>query len=149
MLHKDWFTTMDAMQREMERLVDDFSKRKPPPGQFSPQSWVPAIDIYESEEKLTVLIELCGVRAGDIELTVDGHNLILRGKRRHQSFEGTGSCQQLEIYWGPFERFIPLPSTVDPEAVRASVKNGMLELVMPKAHRDSVHQIRVTRAKRP
>ena len=145
MLHKDWFTTMDTMQREMERLLDDFSRRKPPPAQFSSLSWAPAVDIYESEDKLTVLVELGGVHGEDIELTVDGHNLIIRGTRKHQPFESAGICQQLEIYWGPFERVVPLPSTVDPEAVRASVKDGILEMVMPKAHRDSVRQIRITR----
>lgn len=146
MLHKDWFTTMDSMQREMERLLEDFSKRKPPPAQFSSYSWIPAIDIYESDDKLTALVELCGVRGEDIEVIVDGHNLIIRGTRKQRPHEGKGSCQQLEIYWGPFERLVPLPSTVDSEAVRASVKDGMLEVVMPKAHRDSVHQIRITRA---
>lgn len=147
MVHKDWFTMMDAMQREMERLLEDFSRRKPPPAQFSTQSWVPAIDIYESEDKLTALVELCGVRSEDLELIVDGHNMIIRGTRKHPSCEGTGSCQQLEIYWGPFERFVPLPSTVDSETVSASVKDGILEVIMPKAHRDSVHQIRITRTR--
>lgn len=142
---KDWLTTMDSMHREMERLLNDFSRRKPPPGQFSPHSWMPAIDIYESQDKVTVLVELCGVRREEIELVVDGHNLIIRGLRKHQSQKSEASCQQLEIYWGPFEREVPLPSPVDPEATQATVENGMLEIIMPKAHRDFIRQVPIAR----
>ncbi|MBI4287571.1 MAG: Hsp20/alpha crystallin family protein [Chloroflexi bacterium] len=151
MFPKDWLTTMDAWHREMERLLDDYSKRKPPSGQFSPLYWEPSIDVYESDDSFTILVELCGVHKDDIELTVEGDNLLIKGLRRRQTQIEGAHCQRLEIYWGDFERLVPLSCPVDPDSARATAEDGILEIVLDKANREAKKQVRVLRRrqKRP
>lgn len=126
---RDWFTTMP---QEVERLIDDFSRRKPPSLQFRLRAWEPAVDVTETETQVVVLVELAGVRREDVELAVDRNTLLVRGQRPEGQHTGKRSCHRLEIYWGAFERVVPLPTPVHPEATQAVFRDGMMEIVLTK-----------------
>lgn len=126
---RDWFTTM---HQEVERLMDDFSRRKPPSLQFRLRAWEPAVDVTETDTQVVVLVELAGVRREDVELAVDRNTLLVRGQRPEGQHTCKRSCHRLEIYWGPFERVVPLPAPVHPEATHAVFRDGMMEIVLTK-----------------
>lgn len=132
-LRRDWFTPFDEMRREMDRLVDDFSSRRPPAFRFSRRSWEPLIDIYETADAVVVLAELAGLKEEDIEVLVLGNNLIIRGIRGDSAPRGQRSYHQIEIRRGPFEREVVLPVPVDPEQTNAYYENGLLQVIMAKA----------------
>src|SRR5262249_23533018 len=96
------------------------------------------VDIDETSEALRVKVELAGVRTEDlhVELSGDGHTLIVRGVR-HDSQDESGdrtAFHQMEVYFGPFERSITLPArpAVDRENVQASYRDGFLIVLLPK-----------------
>lgn len=127
---RDWFTTM---QQEVERLIDDFSRRKPPAHQFRLPGWEPAVDVSETDTQVVVLLELAGVSKGQVEMAVERSTLRVRGRRQEARPSTRRSCHRLEIYWGPFERVVPLPAPVQPEATQATFEDGMLKIVLTKA----------------
>ena len=119
------------IQREMEWLEKVVS-RKPPTVRFSPRTWQPAIDIYETDEEVVVLVELAGVNQDEIEVLVQSNILIVRGERRDIKQGIKRTYSQMEILWGPFERDIVLPANVDAERVKAFYEAGFLEVILPK-----------------
>jgi HSP20 family protein len=136
-LRRDWFTPFDEMRREMDRLVDDFSSRRPPAFRFSRRDWEPVIDVYETADAVVVVADLAGVKQEEIEVLVQGNTLLIRGIRGDSAPQGQRSYQQIEIRRGPFERQVTLPAMVDPEQTNAYYENGLLEVIMAKVGKTS------------
>ena len=120
------------IQREMEWLIDEVVSRKPPMVRFSPRTWQPAIDIYETDENVVALVELAGIKEDEIEVLVHNNILIVRGERRDIKQGIKRTYSQMEILWGPFERNITLPANIDTERVKAFYEAGFLEVILPK-----------------
>lgn len=79
---------------------------------------------------------MAGVRGADLKVNVEGSQLRLRGIRRAPRLPAVERLQQMEITFGPFEREIPIDSSFDPEAVRARLEDGFLEVRIPKRGRE-------------
>jgi Molecular chaperone (small heat shock protein) len=116
----------------MGRLMDDVVSRKPPMVRFSPRTWQPPIDVYETDGEVVVLVELAGVKEDEIEVIVHDNILIVRGERRDIKQGIRRTYSQMEILWGPFEREIILPTNVNVERIKAFYDRGFLEIVLPK-----------------
>ena len=120
------------IQREMEWLIDEVVNRKPPIVRFSPRTWQPAIDIYETDENVVALVELAGIEEDEIEVLVHNNIIIVRGERRDIKQGIKRIYSQMEVLWGPFERSITLPANIDTERVNAFYEAGFLEVILPK-----------------
>jgi HSP20 family protein len=133
---------MEQDMRRSEDMVRRFLQVAGPADKY----WEPPVDVYETVDALHVKIELAGVHPDhlQVELTADGRAVIIRGERRDGTCEGVGvppperrtTFHQMEIYFGPFERVIPLPVRVevDREHVQASYRDGFLTVSLPKVH---------------
>mgnify|MGYP001577062567 CR=1 FL=1 len=143
-LKTSWFESVQRNLQDMEKLLDDLSRRKPPHSHFLPKPWQPAIDIYKTADSIVVLAELAGVGEEDIEMEISPFSLLLRGHRQAgPRCPEKKECHQLEIYWGVFEQAIHLPFPIDPDGATASFQKGILVVVLPKAKQEQTHQIRV------
>lgn len=140
---RDWLIQIDAMQREMERLLDHFASSKPPMVQFSPRVWEPAIDVYETDEQVVVVVELAGVREDDIEIVVNRSTFVIRGERKAPSASGHRTYHQMEIASGAFERGIALPVAVVPGQTKASYRDGLVEVILPKVKEKQTRRVRI------
>ena len=120
------------IQREMEWLIEEVVSRKPPTVRFSPRTWQPTIDVFETDEGVVVLVELAGIKQDEIEVLVQNNILILRGERRDIKQGIKRTYSQMEVLWGPFERNITLPANVDTKQVKAFYEAGFLEIILPK-----------------
>jgi HSP20 family protein len=123
---------LDLLQREMERYLDHISRWKPPSVVYSQRTWQPSSDVYETEDAVIALIEMPGVSQDQIDLVVEPESLTLRGERKEQGPSGNRRYSNLEIPFGPFERKLQLPASVNPGGATASYHAGFLEVVMPK-----------------
>jgi HSP20 family protein len=95
----------------------------------------PAVESFVRGDEYVVRADLPGVDPSDLEVSVEGDRLYIRGERK-ELHEGNGSSRfYREIRYGRFERGVPLPSGVDPDTVRATYHNGVLEVSM-KAPRE-------------
>ena len=125
------------MEQEFERsdeILRRFLHSFTSPDRF----WEPQADIYETREAVKVKMELAGVRSDAIhvELSGDGRMLSVRGVREDERTEAVDRIlfHQMEIYLGPFERILPLPSgaEVDRERMTATYREGFLVITLPK-----------------
>jgi len=93
----------------------------------------PAVDVVEEKDAFVLNAELPGVRVDDIDVSVDGNVLTLKGERRyrHEQSEEDG-YRRLERRYGSFQRSFTLPRTVDAEGIDARFENGVLHIHMPK-----------------
>jgi len=142
-LRRDWSELVINLQKEMERLMDDFATRKPPMVRFSPKTWEPSVDVYETENEVVILIELAGVKEDEIEVAVDNKIVTIRGDRKDIKRGIRRTYSQMEILWGPFERNIPLTTNVDVSQVKAYYESGFLEIVLPKLNDAKYRQVNI------
>lgn len=140
---KNWSEVVINMQREMERLMGDFVTRKPPMVRFSPRTWEPSVDVYETDSEVVILVELTGVKEEEIEVVVDDNVATIRGDRKDIKQGTRRTYSQMEILWGPFERNIILPANVDASQVKAFYDSGFLEVILPKLGGNKPRQVNI------
>lgn len=99
------------------------------------ESWVPPVDIYETEEDYILSAELPGVAREDIHVEVSGSDLTIRGERRPDPSCAKESFFRMEGMRGHFCRTFTLPESLDDAAIRTNLKDGVLNLVIPKSSR--------------
>lgn len=111
--------------------------------------WQPPVDVHETAEAMLIKVELAGVKPNDIHvaLTPDDRILNISGTRREgqDSREGRVRSHHLEIYVGPFERAIALPSgfRLNRDAIKATYRDGFLLVTLPKRARAEMPTARV------
>jgi HSP20 family protein len=108
-------------------------------------TWSPAVDIYETENKEVVLkAELPGLQREDIDVTVEGSTLTIRGQRRREETVAEDAYRRVERNYGAFARSFTLPSSVDACAVRADYRDGVLTVRLPPRAGSSEVQVAVS-----
>ena len=132
--------SMTMRPRELSRLMDDFFRF--PTGELA-QTSLPAADVSEDGTSYTVAVELPGVKREDVQLSVQDNTLSLRVTRRAEKTDEGKTYRHVERFYGTFERHFPFASAVDPSNVRASYKDGVLEIVLPKAENARERRIEI------
>jgi HSP20 family protein len=94
-------------------------------------SWIPPADLFETQNNITVRVEVAGMRDEDFSIELNGRNLIVRGTRNDISERR--NYYQMEIQFGEFSLELTLPSPVDAQKVEAIYENGFLRIQLPKA----------------
>ena len=130
---------MNRLQREMNRLFTDYSAGESP---FAPAVF-PPVNIGEDGENLYVRAEMPGIELGELEISIEGESITLRGLRKPLVAEEETCFHRRERESGRFRRILSLPSRVDHENVSAVFKNGVLKVRLPKAKEAIARQIKV------
>jgi HSP20 family protein len=94
--------------------------------------WAPSVDIYEDKDRLVLKADLPGINEKDISLDVDGNRLTLNGERRMEKETKEENYHRIERAYGQFVRSFTLPNTIDADGIKATYKNGVLEVSLPK-----------------
>lgn len=121
-------TTLTTLRRQMNRLLDYFPMVEGEPT----FEWCPAVDICETPETIVVTAEMPGLEAKDVEISVAGDQLTIRGERRAEKEEKGKTWYRRELASGRFTRTFTLPISIDPEHIDATAKAGLLTITMPK-----------------
>ncbi len=95
-------------------------------------AWAPSIDMYEKEDSFIVRAELPGVNKDDVDISMTGDTLTIKGERKPPAEVKEEDYQCCEVCYGSFSRSITLPSAVDTDKIEASYGDGILELNLPK-----------------
>ncbi|HEY3065196.1 MAG TPA: Hsp20/alpha crystallin family protein [Methylomirabilota bacterium] len=137
------FRNVTDIQGEVNRLFDSFFGRPASTGAAMERGWAPAVDLYETKDDLVVTFEVPGVREKEINVSITGDLLTVRGERQFGHEADDGSFYRVERTYGKFERNIPLPVPVQPDKVKANYRDGVLEVRLPKAEEVKPKQIKV------
>jgi HSP20 family protein len=105
--------------------------------------WSPAVDIGETGEEFIVMAELPDVKQSDIGIRVKGNTLIIEGERRPQRTLMEG-YHRIERAYGRFQRSFLLPGLVDQNSMTATLRDGILKIVLPKKTESKKRQIVIT-----
>lgn len=101
-----------------------------------------AVDVFESPGAFVVRAAIAGVSADDIDITVNNDMVTIKGLRQVEE-EVEGRYLYQECYWGGFSRTIILPTPVRSDQVRATLKNGILRVTLPRAAEQQSEAVRV------
>jgi HSP20 family protein len=124
-------SALGSLRREFNDLFDRFWSGSLEPMQLG--RWTPAIDISETDDQVLVQAEVPGMDAGDIDVSLEGNVLTLRGEKKDQREEKGENFHRVERQYGSFMRSIQLPTDVVAEKVTATFRNGVLEVTLPKS----------------
>jgi len=140
----------DEMDRLFERLL--------PRGWMRPMGWgtpffgelaeplemrPPRVDLIDGEENIVIRAEVPGVEKKDLEIAVDDATVTIKGKVMREHKEEKGDYYRCEIGSGEFTRILALPCAVNGAKAAAHLKNGMLEVTLPKVEKARRHRIAV------
>ena len=106
--------------------------------------WIPAVDIYETENEVVVKAELPEINQKDIDIQIENNTLVLRGERKFEKDTKRENFHRIERAYGSFARSFTLPNTIDQEKIHADYKDGVLKIVMPKREEIKPKQIKVS-----
>jgi HSP20 family protein len=129
----DPFRDLVSIQDRMNRMFEQtLSRSQVEEGGF-PATWSPAVDIYETADRIVLKAELPGVTREEIDIQIRENTLTLEGERRFAKDVQEESYLRIERAYGPFQRSFTLPASVQQERVHAAFSDGVLEVIMPKA----------------
>jgi HSP20 family protein len=118
---------LDALTCELQLMLDHLCvERRPRPG------WEPACDMYETNDTLVLTVDLPGLTRADVDITISGNGLILRGHRPQASLPAGSTVFQRERPAGTFERIFILPVPVDASKSSAQMEAGVLTITLPR-----------------
>jgi len=137
----DPFLEFESLQDEINRLFDGV--RSPEPRGLFDRAFSPAVDVMEHGDRFEVLCDLPGVELRDIETSISANVLTIKGERRDHEASENGAVYRTDRRSGKFQRTIQLPLPVNAADVEATLKDGVLRIVLPKQEELKPRQITV------
>jgi HSP20 family protein len=125
---------LGTIQNEMNRLFNTFFDT-PSGAQANggtQRRWIPAMDLVETEGEFVLRADLPGLTESDVNIELEDNILSISGERKADEEFGKDGYHRFERSYGAFRRSLTLPEGVDPEGVKASFSNGVLEVRVPK-----------------
>jgi HSP20 family protein len=130
---------IEALKREMDRMWERFF------GESSIQEvgaeWIPPLDVAETKDEIIVTVELPGVDPSNVEVTVANGILTIKGEKKHERKDER--YHLIERTYGTFTRSIRLPVDFDENNVKATYKDGVLKIVLPKVEKAKEKEIKI------
>lgn len=140
----DPFRDIAVLQDRMNRLFGDYIERAYPREEgLETGVWMPSMDIFETKDAVCVRAELPGVERDAVNVEVKEGVLTLRGERKFEKEVEEENYHRIERSYGTFVRSFGLPASVDPEKVRASLKEGVLEVRIGKKEQAKPRKVQV------
>ena len=136
---RDLVSIQDELNRLFGRTFTGGESMRPSAG----GAWMPAMDVFETEDKIVARLELPGIEPNDVEVAVEDSTLTVSGKREFSSETNEENYHRVERRYGAFTRSIALPQTADVEKVDASFDKGVLTIEMPKVERAKPKKIQI------
>ena len=108
------------------------------------RAWAPALDVHEDKEGYTIRVEVPGMKREEIEVSIQDGTLVISGERKAETVKEGTDVHRQERYFGKFTRALTLPTALAGDKVKASYKDGVLTVVLPKAEEAKPKQITVS-----
>ncbi len=137
------FRRLSSLRDELDRFFESPLNAFGQGNQGLLNGWMPALDLFEDNDHVTVKAELPGMRKEDIDINYHDGILTLSGERKEEQEYREAETYRSERFLGKFHRSISLPSPVDVEKVKATYKDGILTVVLPKTEESKPRQIQV------
>jgi HSP20 family protein len=138
----DPFRDVLTLSDRMNRMLGDTSFRVLTPAE-PVSGWFPPVDIHEEADRIVLRAEVPGVRSDDIDVSVENNTITLRGEKKQETVVDGENAYRLERFYGTFSRSFVLATKINPEKIQATCKEGVLEVVVPKAEEVKPKKIKI------
>ncbi len=101
------------------------------------------IDVYQTQNDIVIKSTIAGVKSEDIDIEIANDTITIKGIREKDDSVSQEDYYYQELYWGPFSRSVILPLDVDADKARASIKNGILTIKLPKLEKLKTKTIKI------
>jgi HSP20 family protein len=136
---------LSSIQEKMNQLFEDtLSRTRGREEGLGTGMWTPAVDIFETAESVVVKAELPGLTREQVGIEVKDGVLTLKGERKVEKEVKEENYHRIERAYGTFQRSFSLPASVDQEKISATLKDGVLEVTLPKKEQAKPKQITVS-----
>lgn len=137
---QDLSRDLTDIQTQMNRLFDNFVGQPTSPGPAE-RVWAPAADMYETKNEVVITAELPGLSEKDIHLSITGDLLTIQGERQWTGDVQDASHYRRERWFGKFERTFSLPMPVESGQIKATYRDGVLTVKLPKVEDPRVPRV--------
>jgi HSP20 family protein len=122
------------LQSRVNDLFESFWRGEDPwNARSAPMTFAPKLEVSEDDDTVTVRAEMPGMTAEDVDLSISGNVLVLKGEKKEEKTEERKGVAYTERSYGSFRREVPLPGKVEEEQVSATFANGVLTVTLPKS----------------
>ena len=132
-----------SLRDEMNRLFDNFWHGESLPEKFGFAQGFPSVDVTETDTEVVVKAEVPGLEARDLDITVVGDVLTIKGEKKEETEEKKKEYHHKEVRYGAFSRSIQLPAGVDLDKVKAECKKGVCAVTLAKIEPEEVKKISI------
>jgi HSP20 family protein len=122
---------LSTLRREMDRIFERFFGEAPSL-ELVGGAWEPRLDLSETKDALTIKAELPGLEAKDLDVSLSGDLLTIKGEKKQEKEEKDETRHVVERRYGAFMRVMRLPAAVAGDKIKANFKNGVLTVTLPK-----------------
>jgi len=136
------FGELDSVRNEMDRLWNRLFRQTPSMGTFT-EEWSPSVDISETKDKLVIKAELPGLDAKDVNVSISGDLLTIKGEKKMEEEEKDEHHHYMERYYGSFQRSFQLPVNVKTGKIEATFDKGVLKVTLPKTEEAKKKEIEI------
>lgn len=137
----DPFDDLASLRESMDKLFEDLITRAPR-GQVM-TAWQPAVEVFETESDVVVRAELPGVDPKQVDITATDDAITIKGEARAEQEDKGRNYVRRELRYASFVRTLALPDGVRGDQAKASFKNGILEIRVPKGERAKPKSVKV------
>jgi HSP20 family protein len=134
------FRELDRIRREMDDFFDKSFVSLP---QDRESDVRPAVDVYKTDNKLLMFVDVPGLNSSDIEVTTTEDTLTIKGEFKPPKVPDNAKALMREHSYGTFARTFKLPVSINPEKVKAVYKDGILEISIPLSEQHVSHSIKI------
>ena len=138
-----------ALQREIDRLFDDFTRGWPTmgwPTASRTAELMPSMDVAETDKEFEITAELPGLEEKDVQVNVADNVLTIKGEKKSEKEQKEKDYRMFERSYGSFSRTLELPAGINPDNIKASLANGVLKVTVPKPAPAQVKKVEVKTA---
>ena len=140
----DPFRDVAELQSRINRMFDEsFGQPRKVDNTPNANAWRPAVDIYETENGIALAVELPGVNKEDVSVEVKDDVLIVAGERPANPDIREDSYYRRERFFGRFRRSFTLHQNIQPDSIKATFKNGVLQIEIPRPMQEQPKQVTV------
>ncbi|OGM90278.1 hypothetical protein A2755_03750 [Candidatus Wolfebacteria bacterium RIFCSPHIGHO2_01_FULL_48_22] len=101
------------------------------------------IDVYQDGDNIVIESAIAGIESDDLDIAITSESVQIKGSREKKEKIKKNDYLYQECFWGKFSRLIILPQEIDPDRAQASLKNGILKIVLPKVSKSAGRKIKV------
>ena len=136
------FEGLITFRREMDEMWNRLFRETPSLRRL-PVEWAPSVDISETKDSFVVKAELPGLDAKDVNVSLSGNILTIKGEKKKEEKEKDEHHHSIERFYGSFQRSFQLPTSVKGDKINASFDKGVLKVTLPKTEEAKKKEIEI------